>query len=280
MKLIKKKFPFKEISFRASGWMIIFYLGVVKYIKEKYKIKNLQLTGSSGGAVAACSLLCDIEIDEVIDYLIEHSPKTSVFGICRLIKGGIDKYIISHLSNKKINRNTLNIACTIIEGKTYRTHFFNKFNSVHDVCNYLKGSVHVPIIGGIIPYRYNNYNMYDSIITDSHPHTTDDYLKVSWNKSCECGCEKTLNLIRPYNDIPLAWCVSPPTGVIKSLYMHGYYQAKLFFENVHDDNDVKICEEIEEYLKNYNKSIEIIKYSVIISVITIATFNIKRKFKA
>ncbi len=60
MVTVKKKFPYKEISFRASGWMVVFYLGIVKYMKEKYKIKNLQLTGSSGGAVAACALLCDV----------------------------------------------------------------------------------------------------------------------------------------------------------------------------------------------------------------------------
>lgn len=279
MKEIKKKFPFKEISFRASGWMIIFYLGVVKYIKEKYKIKNLQLTGSSGGAVAACALLCDVELEEVIEFLIENNPKTNIFGICRLIKGGIDKYVISHISNKKINRNTLNIACTVIEGNTYRTHFFNKFNSVNDICNYLKGSVHIPVIGGIIPYRYNNFNIYDSIITDSHPHITNDYLKVSWNKSCDCGCAKSLNIIRPYNNIPLSWCMSPPTGIIHPLYMHGYYQAKLFFENIHDDNDVKIIEEIEDHLKNYNNKIERIKYILIISVIAITSFSVKRRFK-
>jgi hypothetical protein len=274
---VKKRFPYKEISFRASGWMIVFYLGVVKYIKEKYKIKNLHLTGSSGGAVAACALLCDVNLDEIIKYLIERSPYTNVFSVCDLTKGGIDNYIIKSLCNKKINRNTLNIACTIFEGKKCRTHLFNKFDSVNDVCEYLKGSVHIPLFGGIIPYQHNNYNMYDSVVTDSHPHTTDDCLKISWNKSCECGCEKTLDVIRPYTNMPLAWCMSPPTNVIGNLYLHGYSQAKLFFENVHDDKDVAVIEIIEEELKQYNKSLNIFKLACIATVIAIASISLKRR---
>ncbi len=196
-----------------------------------------------------------------------------------MTKDGIDKYIISSLCNKKMNRNTLNIACTIFEGNTYRTHLFNKFSSVHDVCNYLKGSVHVPILGGVIPYHYKNHRMYDSIITDSHPHITNDCLKVSWNKSCECGCEKTLNVIRPYTDMPLAWCVSPPTEVIHHLYMHGYYQAKLFFENEHDDNDVTVIESIEKYLELHEQKVKCLKYAFIITVITITTISLKQRFR-
>jgi hypothetical protein len=276
---IKKKFPYKEISFRASGWMLVFYLGVVKYIKEKYKIKNLQLTGSSGGAVAACTLLCDVDIDEVIDYLVTSSIHTNMFSVCNLTKGGIDNYIIKGLSNKKINRNTLNIACTIFEGKNYRTHLFNKFDSVKDVCEYLKGSVHVPLFAGIMPHKYKNHIMYDSIITDSHPHITNDCLKISWNKSCECGCEKTLNVIRPYVDMPLPWCMSPPTKVLHNLYLHGYCQAKLFFENVHDDEDVNIIQKIDMELKEYNKNVNMIKYTCIIAIFTIASLKIKQKLK-
>jgi hypothetical protein len=274
---IKKRFPYKEISFRASGWMIVFYLGVVKYIKEKYKIKNLQLTGSSGGAVAACSLLCDIDLDEIIQYLIDSSPHTNMFTMCNLTKGGIDNYIIKSICNKKINRNTLNIACTIIEGNNCRTKLFNKFDSVNDICEYLKGSVHIPLFGGIIPYRHNNYNMYDSIITDTHPCVTDDCLKISWNNSCHCGCEKTLDIIRPYMDIPLAWCMSPPTKVIRNLYLHGHHQAKLFFENVHDEKDVYVIETIETELNEYNKSMNMFKFACIITIVTIASIKLKNR---
>ena len=274
-KMIKKRFPYKEISFRASGWMIVFYLGIVKYIKENYKIKNLQLTGSSGGAIAACSLLCDINLDEIILYLIKYKPYSNIFNICNITKGGIDNYIINNINNKKINRNTLNIACTIIDGNKCKTHIFNNFESVTDICEYLKGSVHIPFFGGIIPYQYNNYIMYDSIITDSHPHITNDCLNISWNKHCNCGCEKTLDVIRPYTDLPVTWCMTPPKNVIHNLYLHGYSQAKLFFENIHDEEDVAIIEKIETELKTFNKSIEIFKVVFIIGIITIASIKLK-----
>jgi hypothetical protein len=277
MKKNKKQiFPFKEISFRASGWMLVFYFGVIKYIKQKYKIKNLQLTGSSGGAIAACGILCDINLDDIMEELIDGNKKTYIFGVCDYVKSKIDIFI-HNICHKKLKRNTLNIACTIFEGKKYRTHLFNDFRSVNDICNYLKGSVHMPLFGGIIPYRYNNYNMYDSIITDSHPHTTKDCLKVSWTKSCECGCEKTLNVIRPYHTLPLSWCMTPPTDSLKLLYQHGYYQAKLYFEDEHDDEDVIIIEQIEQCLKDHRKRSNQLIFISITTLLSILFIQLKKR---
>lgn len=273
---MKKKFPYKEISFRASGWMLVFYFGVTKYIKEKYKIKNLQLTGSSGGAIAACGLLCDLDMDQIINELEEGNKKTYIFGVCDYVKSKIEIFV-HQICYKKLKKNTLNIACTILEGKKYKTHLFNDFRSVTDICNYLKGSVHVPLFGGIIPYQYNNYSMYDSIITDSHPHITDDCLKVSWTKECNCGCEKTLNVIRPYHIIPLSWCMTPPPECIKLLYIHGYNQARLFFEDVHLDDDIIVIEKLEQCLMDHKKKVNQLIFIGITTIFTIAYMKIKKK---
>ena len=90
-KKIKKNFPYNEISFRASGWMLVFYFGVIKYIKEKYKIKNINLTGSSGGAISACLLLCDVDIDKLINLLdMDRSNNTiHMFNLCNYVKKNI-----------------------------------------------------------------------------------------------------------------------------------------------------------------------------------------------
>ena len=272
----KKKFPYQEISFRASGWMLVFYFGVVKYIQENYKIKSLHLTGSSGGAIAACGLICDLEMDKIIDELEEGNRHVYLFGVCDFVKSKIDNFSC-YISKKKLKRNTLNIACTVFEGRNYRTHLFNQFDRVEDIANYLKGSVHVPLFGGIIPYRYNNYAMYDSIITDSHPHITNDCLKVSWTKKCECGCEKTLNVIRPYKSMPLSWCMAPPAGILHSIYMHGYYQAKLFFEHVHEEDNLKYINHIEEKLNEHENNLRKITLLGLVTVLSFTYMKIKNK---
>jgi hypothetical protein len=275
MSLTKKKFPYQEISFRASGWMLVFYFGVVKYIKEKYKIKSLHLTGSSGGAIAAVGLICDLDMEKIMEELEEGNRRVHLFGVCDFVKSKIDTFS-SYISNKKLKRNTLNIACTVFEGRHCRTHLFNQFNNIQDISNYLKGSVHVPLFGGIIPYRYNNYLMYDSIITNSHPHMTNDCLKVSWTKKCDCGCEKTLNVIRPYKSMPLSWCMIPPPGVLHSIYMHGYYQAKLFFEDVHEDDNIKYIRNIEEKLIEHKNKVRKITFLSIITLLSLSYVKIKK----
>jgi hypothetical protein len=268
----KKRFPYDEISFRASGWMLAFYFGVIKYIKEKYKLKNIHLTGSSGGAIAACALLCNIDLDHTIEMLdnINNQNKIHPFNLCDFVKDQIEVYV-QKICNKKINRNTLNIACTQIDKNGYKTEIFNQFNSLMDISNYLKASCHMPLVGGITPYRYNNKLLFDSIITDSHPNITTDCLKVSWTKKCECGCEKTLDVIRPYENLPLIWCLSPPKEVIKDLYTHGYYQAKLFFENVHEDENIKIIQSIDTKLKSHNENVYYFKKISLVGFLTIVS---------
>ena len=270
--MLKKKFPYNEISFRASGWMLVFYFGVIKYIKEKDTLNNIQLTGSSGGAIAACALLCNIDIDNTIQMLddIINKDRMNPFNMCDFVKEQIEIYV-NKLCNRKMRKNTLNIACTQIDKRGYKTEIFNRFDSLIDISNYLKASCHIPFVGGIIPYRYKNKLLFDSIITDSHPNITSDCLKVSWTKKCECGCEKTINVIRPYESLPLTWCLSPPKEIIKDLYVHGYYQAKLFFENIHDDDNIKIIQSIDTKLKSHNENVYYIKTISLVGFLTIVS---------
>jgi hypothetical protein len=267
----KKKFPYDEISFRASGWMLVFYFGVIKYIKEKYKIKNLNLTGSSGGAIAACLLLCDLDIDKTINELDDNrnNNKINIFNLCDYVKQLIEKYTIK-ICYHKLQKNILNIACTKIGGFNsitqlkYNTHFFNNvhFTNPNDISNYLKASCHIPLIGGITPYYYNNHYLYDSIVTNSHPHIKDKPLKISWSKGCECGCDNMIDTIRPHINFPLSFCLDIPDGIIQDLYKHGYYQAKLFFENIQENENKKIIKSIKMKIKKYDDNLIQIKNKI------------------
>ncbi len=280
-KKIKKRFPYNEISFRASGWMLVFYFGVIKYIKETYKIKNLNLTGSSGGAVSACLLLCDVDIDDIIKILDMNRSNNTIhmFNLCNYVKTNIEVYT-SKISNNKLKNNKLNIACTKITTNIdkfgYNTYFFNNnhFNTITDISNYLKASCHIPIFGGIIPFYYNDHFLYDSILTNSHPHITEKPLKISWSNGCECGCDNIKDVIRPSFNIPLSFCLDIPDRMISDLYKHGYYQAKLFFENIQENENIEIINKIKTKLKIYDENLNKIKNNIKHTIIFISFFSL------
>jgi hypothetical protein len=111
------------------------------------------------------------------------------------------------------------------------------------------------LFGGITPYCYNNHYLYDSILTNSHQHLTEKPLKISWSNGCECGCDKIKDVIRPNFNFPLSFCLNIPDKIIMDLYKHGYYQAKLFFENIQDNKNIEIIKSIETKLKDYDDKI-------------------------
>jgi hypothetical protein len=277
MKKTKKKtFPYQEISFRASGWMMVFYLGIIKYIQENYKIKNLKLSGSSGGAVSSFMLLCkNIDIDNSVIELERTNYNTNIFNLCDMVKKNINDHI-DFVSNKLLKNNQLNITCSCIQNGSINTIIFNKFNNKNDILHYLKASVHIPIIGGLLPYTYDNFYLYDSILTSCHPHITNDCLKISWNKKCNCNCQKTLDVINPYVDIPSTWCIFPPNDCLYDIYIHGYYQAILFFENRHDDRNIEIIESLQKKInKNINNSY--LSMMTIFSILSLLCIKIIRR---
>ena len=54
-----------ELSFGATGWGCIFYLGVVKLLFEKFnkeQLKNIKIAASSSGNIAAIILLFNVDI--------------------------------------------------------------------------------------------------------------------------------------------------------------------------------------------------------------------------
>jgi hypothetical protein len=96
---------------------------------------------------------------------------------------------------------------------------------------YLKAAIHIPIIDGLIPEIVDNEIVLDGMFTDPHPQLCESCLKITWDKKCSCGCYINIDhTIKADIDIPFQWCIFPPDAdTLKLLYLHGYYQAKLFF---------------------------------------------------
>ncbi len=232
---MKKKFPYQEISFRASGWMLLFYLGVIKYIKQHYDIHNIHLSGSSGGAVCMCSLLFKeyINIDECFKNIIQVYESQSSILLCsykahQLIDMFInDDYICPYL----LNNNTITVSCSEKGQSKFTTCLYYGLQHLCNVRHVLKGATLIPYLCSFKGYPFMHMNLFDSYLTNPHPHVTTHCLKITYTHTCVCGCNKVDHVIKPDMHLPDQWCLTPPIHILYDLYQHGYDQAMMFFES-------------------------------------------------
>ena len=247
----KEPFPFTGISFHASGWMQIYQGGVAKYIQENYKLDTCKMVGTSGGALIACTLCCDIPMDLAFNEMIgvrKINKHNNVFQMCPHTKEVIKKML--PLNCIELIQDRLTIVCSKLDNTNVEPLYKRTFGTYIDVMNYLNATVHIPIFDGIFPQTTDNELLYDGMLTDSHSGILDPCLKVTWDSKCYCGCTLDGNTIFPDIEIPLSWCVFPPDErILELLYFHGYYSAQKYFSGK-DDDDTLLSETVVSELKN------------------------------
>jgi len=260
----KDPFPFTGISFHASGWMQIYQGGVAKYIQEKYNLDKCNMVGTSGGALIACTLCCNIPMDLAFDEMIgvrKINKHNNVFQMCPHTKDVIKKML--PLNCIELIQDRLTIVCSKIDFTNVVPVHKSTFGTYTDVLNYLNATVHIPIFDGIFPQTTDNQLLYDGMLTDSHSGILDPCLKVTWDSKCYCGCTLDNNTIFPDIDIPLSWCAFPPDErILELLYYHGYYTAHKYFGGEHDELSEAIVSELNNELQRKQMNHFLIQGSV------------------
>ena len=255
-----QQFPFGGMSFHASGWMQVFQGGVAKYIQEKYQLDKCKMVGTSGGAIVACTLCCDIPMDLAFSEILgvrNINKHNNVFRMCEYTKQVIKKML--PINCIELMKNRLTIVCSKMENVNLVPMYASAFNSYDDVLNYLNATVHIPIFDGFFPQVTDAHNLYDGMLTDSHSPILDPCLKVTWDSKCYCGCTQENNTIFPEIEIPHYWCMYPPDErILELLYYHGYYVAQKYFLSQTREEDktnsekvlVELCNEIHRQRHN------------------------------
>ena len=276
-KEIKPDFPFQELSFHSSAWMKIFQFGSSMYIQNNYNIDNCKFVGSSAGALIACTLSCNVKIQNVYNEIIRIREiyKNNIFMMCNYAKNAISKFMPEDCID--IIKNRLTIVCSKVDRRNLTSSCYNNFKTRIELIEYLNSSLHIPLLDGIMPVDVNGELLYDGMLTDTHPSIQDNSLKITWDNSCYCGCTKTASSIFPKYKIPVYWLVFPPSAYVLSLlYYDGYYTTKQFFvENKYDEmteeeseEHLKIVSELKEMIESENKTIQ--KYMYLVKGISIA----------
>lgn len=248
---------FDEVSFEGSGCLLLFQLGVAKYIQDNFNIKNTKFTGYSGGALVSYLLACNINAFDIYNKIF--NMDYNIFNY-----KAFDDIIsnVSSISQDKIIdiNNRLTIIC--FNNKTLNYKYFRNFKSKKDIFNILSATCHLPLVRGILPYNYKKNYLYDPFLMKKHPQTTKNCLKVFVNYDCN-KCKK--NYIKPATKFPLYWAFNPPKEILNLLFKHGYYQCKKFFTNEENDINKEIIFKLKHFSNKYkNKQDKILYFSKII----------------
>ena len=259
--IAKTKLSCGELSFASSGWMQIFQCGVAKYIQENYEYEDCHMVGTSGGALIACALCCDISMDTIFGEMIKTRKiyNNNIFMMCDYTKINIKK-MLPKTCIELIN-NRLTIVCSKFKDFSFTPMYKNAFATYEDVVKYLYATIHIPIMDGCLPHEVDGQLLYDGLLTDSHPQISADCIHVNWDRTCN----KKQNII-PEIAIPVHWCIFPPDErILHLLYCHGYYQAQIFFqkkdspENVNAEN---ILSELKEEMIRDKRTQELISITI------------------
>jgi hypothetical protein len=232
-----KEFPFKEISFSASGWLYIFQLGVLHYLQNHYDMKDVKVYGTSAGAIVGCSLCCDYDNLRLAAEVIQAKQIQSrdFTKMIELAHAGCDRICPTDAHIKCNER--LTIACTEIHNGVFmKAVTYNTYRYRQDVVDILKATSFLPFLGGFTPYVYNKKWLIDGVFTIPHQNPDNrSCLMVSHRRNCSCGCFKDPSrAIIPEFNIPKQFSIFPVSEeFLKLMFYHGYIVAYKFFNDCH-----------------------------------------------
>ncbi len=253
----KKDLEYNEIVIQPSGWMVVYQLGIAKYIKDNYNINKIKLiTASSAGSTVACSLLCDTEIDELYEFIrSKYENYMDIFKMPDILKEGLEK----HLPNNCVDLidDKLVISCCNVKDLNINDKI-SDFKNKEELIDLIMGASHIPLLSGIMPYKYKDKYMYDGNLFNSFISNKENELKIL------ISGYKDDNTINPGFEIPLYWFIYPPNGTLKLMYKHGYNRAEEFFNKNSYDNTTLY--NIKDKISDYQLIVSILYFTFFILV--------------
>ncbi|EZA49449.1 1-acylglycerol-3-phosphate O-acyltransferase Pnpla3 isoform X2 [Ooceraea biroi] len=174
-----------NLSFSGCGFLGIYHVGVAVCIK-KYAPQLLlnKISGASAGAIAACSMLCDLPLGEITSNVLrvarearQHvlGPFSPSFNIQDILVESLRKFLPedAHL----LVNGRLHISLTrVYDGKNV---IVSQFNSKEDLIQALLCTTFVPFFSGLLPPRFHGVRYMDGGFSDNLPTLDENTITVS-----------------------------------------------------------------------------------------------------
>lgn len=270
-----KEGPACVFAFGSSGWLFIWYLGVIKCMKEHRLHENCYCVGSSGGAITGGTLFCDVigGIDSLARYVLTCASEArgSLFGNFRLRKF-VRVAIETHV-NKEAPRcmtGRMEVSVTRITMGGLINHRIKKLDTWDRMMQaMLASSCLVPLAG--LPMHLGELGYcFDGGLTDFNPiggwrtfgtfsavHHVVPYARRRGNEAetnapCTVTNDNTMLVracpfymsrahILPDEFVPPWWAIFPPAPEkLWELYHMGYCNAAKWLRDARRDGNTKL----------------------------------------
>ncbi|KAM0725450.1 Patatin-like phospholipase domain-containing protein 2 [Formica fusca] len=174
-----------NLSFAGCGFLGIYHVGVAVCFK-KYAPHLLlnKISGASAGAIAACSLLCDLPLGEVTSNVLrlagearQHTlgPFSPSFDVQHFLLENLRKFLPDD-AHIRVN-GKLHISLTrVYDGKNV---IVSQFDSKEDLMQALLATSFVPFFSGLLPPRFHGIRYMDGGFSDNLPTLDENTITVS-----------------------------------------------------------------------------------------------------
>ena len=237
------------LSFAGCGFTGIYHIGVASCLQicAPQLLRN-KIGGSSGGALCALALICDVPLVEVTRFVISLSmkakentlgPFSPSFHLTKLVR----MYLESVLPDNVAEIISGKLFVSITKMKNMKNLLVSKFRDKNDVIEALLASSFVPVMSGLKPPKFRGEFSLDGIYSDALPCIADQTVTVSpfrGNVSISPSKENRGHLSLPFgsggsvhvskhNVCKLKHALIPPNiQKMKSLCDQGFSDARRF----------------------------------------------------
>ncbi|KAL0051560.1 hypothetical protein WJX82_009808 [Trebouxia sp. C0006] len=229
-------------TFSSSGWLFVYFFGVIKCLKQHGLNKDVYVVGSSGGACAGTYLFLDAPIEETIEYIKECALRARS-GLINATK--IREYVAGAISNfTPANAGpqlTGNLEVSVTTLPWFRNVRVKTFGSNEEVRDAVLASacivpppLHLPAHGYAMDGAFSDFQILKAMLVGGNFLTmhNEDAISV-------CPFYMSRADIKPSKWIPPWWAAYPPTpDKLDMLFALGFTDTLTWLK----DND-KLTEE-------------------------------------
>ncbi|CAK9825101.1 Patatin-like phospholipase domain-containing protein 2 [Anthophora retusa] len=174
-----------NLSFAGCGFLGIYHVGVAACFKEYAPHLLLdKISGASVGAIAACCLLCDLNLGDITSNVIEVArearqrtlgPFSPSFNVQELLLESLQKFLPDDAHIRVSGK--LHVSLTrVYDGKNV---IVSQFSSREDVLQALLASAFIPIFSGLLPPRFHGVRYMDGGFSDNLPTLDENTITIS-----------------------------------------------------------------------------------------------------
>lgn len=231
-----------SFAFDSSGWLYCYHFGVAHWLREHLLPEGLSpencaeeypdnciFSGCSGGALAAAVLCLGLEPKTIFESVLSkrHECRYNPFAMLPAVEDVVSKMLPSNACSLLTDRLRVLLTRVSLKYPFFSAEVVNTFQNNETVFHTLRATCHVPIIGGLLPYRFDGHCYLDGMFWPQ--------MMVPWRGSRNDHLVRISTVSLLSGDImtsylPTWWSIFPPEeDILRGLFWLGYADMQKWF---------------------------------------------------